>query len=335
MKTAMFRVAALLALLGVPLSAQDAPSPPPEAMPTYDVNQIVLEYVPLPNGVNDDALTSVTRLFRRLVLVRNADGSVRGPISNMDCTDDGVFVYDTPVYVKVVRDALGKAEAGVSRSPEAELLTEIYAPRFVAVERLYGALEPLRRKVLEAGAPGMPPEDHDNVVSQKSPPLLVLRDTEEHVARMRELLERLDQPPPQALLTCWVVRARGTETDPGIPAELADNLRRLLPYRGFQLLTTVVVRTSVLAGEEPSLSGSWHREQEDGSADSGVFTLKLRPNGLDQEARRISLDRIEFQSEDGPRFDTSAVLDFDEYTVLGAAGSEPLLVTLQIKSLVK
>ncbi len=328
----LFRAAALLAAACLPVSAQQPEEPrPPTEPPVLDVSQVVLEYVALPEGVADDALRPVSRLFQRVVLVRNSDGSVRGPLSNMDDTGDGLFVYDTPAYVKGVRDALARASAAVPKAAAADLRTETWAPRFVAVDRLVGALDPLRRSVLAEAAPGMPRDRRDNVTAQEGPSLLVLRDTPGHLALMLDLLERIDQAPPQLLLNCWIVRGKGTEADE-LPAELADNLRRLLPFRGYQLLTTAMIRTSVMAGEEMSLSGTWEIQQ-DGPNDSGEFVLKLRPGGLDGQGRRLSLERIEFQSSEGPRFDTSAVIDFDEYTVLGAAGSEPLLVALQVRPL--
>jgi hypothetical protein len=301
--------------------------------PVLDVAQLVLEYLTVPEGMDDTALNSVARLFKRQIYVRNSDASVRGPLVNMDSVGDGLFVYDTAAYVKGVKEALARAMAAVPHAQSADLRTETWAPRFVAADRLMGALEPLRRTVLAEAAPGMRRDGRDNVTLQKSPALLVLRDTPEHVQLMLDLLERIDQAPPQLLLTCWLVRGRSEEQGAGVPADLADNLRRLLPYRSYQLLTTAVIRTSVLAGEEPSLTGTWRVPLDDGSEDHGDFELKLRPGGLDAPGRRLSLERIEFASSDGPHFDTSAVIGFDEYTVLGAAGSEPLLVVLQVKPL--
>jgi len=329
-------VAAIMAAVCLPAPAQQQEAERRgDEPPIVDVSQIVLEYVTVPEGVDRDTLSTVAKLFRRHVSVRNSDGSVRGPLVNMDEADEGLFVYDTPEYVKGVKDALARAVAAFPSPPSHELRTETWSPRFVAAERLMAALDPLRRTVLAEASPGMQRDGRDNVTLQKSPALLVMRDTPEHVQLMLDLLERIDQAPPQLLLTCWVVRGRGEEEGTGVPADLADNLRRLLPYRNYQLLTNAVIRTSVLAGEEPSLSGMWSVPRPNGSQDHGEFFLKLRPGGLDAPGRRLSLERVEFESSDGPRFDTSAVIDFDEYTVLGAAGSEPLLVVLQVKPLTR
>jgi hypothetical protein len=336
MKTLCLLPAALLLAALVPSPSAQQAAAPPAGPPVIDVDKIVLEYLSLPRGVDDDVLNTVATLFKRHVIVRNSDGSVRGPLLNLDSADDGLFVYDTAEYVKQVKDALARALSAVPREeqePAAELRTEVWAPRFVSAEWLLIGLEPLRRPVRPEAAPGVSGDLKPNVTAQQVPALLVLRDTPAHVDRMLALLERIDQAPPQMLLSCWVVRAAGDEVDARLPAELADNLRRVLPYRGYSLLTTAMIRTSVMAGSEPSLTGAWAVPHEDGSEDHGEFELLLRPGGLDPEGRQLSIERIQFESSEGQRFDTSAVIGFDEYTVLGSTGSEPLLVVLQIRPL--
>jgi hypothetical protein len=308
-----------------PAAPPAAPSAAPPQMPVIPADQLVLEYLTVPDGMDSDVLSSLVGLNRRRIMVRNADGSVRGPLDNCSDADSGWLVYDTADYVKGIKLGLAKVVGEAPAGAEAPLQTEIYVPQFVEVSRLFNLLQPLQRTIATRASAGQPWSQQSNVSFQSSPAMLVIHDTPDQVARMLELLKRMDQAPPQMLITCWLVRG-SFEPQQGareLPSDLVDNLRRLLPYHEYGLLTTALVRTSVLAGEERSLRGSF--------GENGEFQLTLRPGAVDDSGHRLAFERIEFKSSEGTQFDTSAVLDFNEYTVLGAAGANPLLAVLEVK----
>jgi hypothetical protein len=205
------------------------------------------------------------------------------------------------------------------------VFTEVYVPRFVEVSHLFSLLQPLQRTIATRASAHQPWEQHSNISYQGSPAMIVMNDTPDQVGRMLELLQRMDQAPPQMLITCWLVRGSFEPLDGAreLPSDLVDNLRRLLPYHEYGLVTTALVRTSILAGEDRSLRGTFGTDSE--------FQLELRPGAVDESGHRLAFERIEFRSSEGAQFDTSAVLDFNEYTVLGAAGANPLLVVMQVK----
>ena len=317
--------AAVLAAFAPPVACQTpAELTEDPAVPVIAADQMVLEFLTVPDGMDDDMLSSLMQLNRREIVVRNRDGSVRGPLENCQESDRGMLVYDTADYVKSIKDALAKIVAEVPRQSELVLKTDVYVPRFVDVQRLANLLEPLRRPVMTRTSNGAW-QQSPNVTSQSSPAMIVMNDTPEQVERMQDLLARIDQAPPQMLITCWLVRGSfDTDLDSAsLPPVLLENLQRLLPYKEYGLVTTAMVRTSILAGSERSLSGSFGPD--------GEFELQLQPGAVDGTGHRLAFDRIEFKSSEGQRFDTSAVLDFEDYTVLGAAGREPLLVVLQVK----
>ncbi|HEX5009353.1 MAG TPA: hypothetical protein VFY71_03045 [Planctomycetota bacterium] len=300
------------------------PGVPPE-LPVIAADQLVLEYMTLPDSMDRDVLSSLIRLNRRQIMVRNADGSLRGPLENCQDADSGMLVYDTADYVKGVKLALAKVVGEAPAGMDAPVMTEVYVPRFVAVQRLFSVLQPLQRTIATRASAHQPWEQHSNVSFQSSPAMIVINDTQDQVARMLELLRRVDNAPPQMLITCWLVRGSFEEQSGAreLPSDLVDNLRRLLPYHEYGLVTTALVRTSILAGEERSLRGSFGQDSE--------FQLQLQPGAVDESGHRLAFERIEFKSSEGAQFDTSAVVDFNEYTVLGAAGANPLLVVLQVK----
>jgi hypothetical protein len=315
---------ALLLALHTPASAQQASPTFTPDLPVVPADQLVLEYLTVPNGVDTEVLGALMRLHRRDILVENGDGSLRGPLSNFQSADDSLLLYDTADYVAKVKDTLAKVTGAVPKPVDVALRTEVYVPRFVEVGRLVRLLDPLQRSVSTRSASGRGWDESRNITFQESPSMIVLNDTPEQVTRMLELLARIDQAPPQVLVTCWLVR--GSFEDQGLyglPPELVENLKKLLPYSHYGLVTTAMVRTSVMAGMERSLSGTYDA--------GGDFRLQMRPGAADMAGKRLAFERIEFTSSEGHSFDTSAVLGFDDFTVLGAAGSEPLLVVLQVK----
>jgi len=325
MKTLLPLGALLLVACAATAAGQQAapPAASPE-LPVIAADQLVLEYLTLPEGMDRDVLSSLIRLNRRQIMVRNTDGSLRGPLENCQDADSGMLVYDTADYVKGVKLAMVKVSGEAPAAADAPLMTEVYVPRFVEVSRLFSLLQPLQRTIATRASSHQPWEQHANVSFQTSPAMIVFNDTPDQVGRMLELLQRVDQAPPQMLITCWLVRGSFDQQEGrDLPSDLVDNLRRLLPYREYGLVTTALVRTSILAGMERSLRGSFETD--------GQFDLTLRPGAVDESGHRLAFERIEFKSSGAVQFDTSAVLDFNEYTVLGAAGANPLLVVLQVK----
>src|SRR5262245_40505828 len=108
MKSLAALCAVVLAVCAMPAAGQD-PAPGQEQasgqaalatarfpdLPVIAADQLVLDYLTLPDGMDRDMLQSLMRLQRRDILVRNADGSVRGPLGNCQEADAGMMVYDT------------------------------------------------------------------------------------------------------------------------------------------------------------------------------------------------------------------------------------------------
>src|SRR5258705_837932 len=175
-------------------------------LPVIDADQLVLEYLSLPDGIDKDVLGSLMRLQRRDILVSNPDGSVRGPLANCQEADTGMLLYDTADYVKAVKAALAKVVGEAPIAIDTPMQTEIYVPRFVEVDRLASLLQPLQRAIATRSSSHVPWEQHSNITYQSSPAMIVMNDTKEQVMRMLELLVKVDQAPPQMLITCWLVR---------------------------------------------------------------------------------------------------------------------------------
>lgn len=332
MKTLLLSATCLLAALHAPLAAQED-APPPRRVP---VAELQLRLVPYPETIDNDTLEPFLDALVETIDVVQTGGQV-SPTRNLDWTDDGWLLMDTAEHTRATEQAIRAAIAmlggdSVDQAAPAALELRAWTPRFVDVNRLAGLLEPLRRKVYHPGESGAPGEMRHNLSFQPDPGLMLLHDTPAHVARMVELLERFDRPAPQVLLTLWLVGEGAGEasTAAALPPELAQNLAALVPWTQGRVLATALLRTSVSAGQERRLLGT----HGGGSAgEPQPFELTLRLSGLDAQARLLAIERIAFKAADGQGFDTSVVLGLDEYTVLGMAGEQPLLVALRVSAL--
>lgn len=318
----------VLSLASAPLLAQQAAEPTQARPPVVDLDQMTLEYVGAPDGLDRSSLDAILQLYRRNIYVKGKDGSVTGPVKDLEDSRAGYFVYDAVDYVALVKAAVGKAAAAMPRNVEAPLRIATYVPHYVDVSQLAAAIEPLRRNVLVPAAPGLSAEDQPNVSFHTKPSLILVQDTTDQVDRILELLAQVDQPPAQFMVQCLVLATSLSDnaTDAALPADLIDNLRRLLPYRSYPTLATALIRASIEPGEEQTLVG----QMSTGSN----FKLSLLPGGVDLARRQVSLQRLRFQADD-QSFETSAVISLDEYAVIGAAGSNPFLVVLRVTSLAK
>jgi hypothetical protein len=312
----------------LPAPVQPAPAPaaaPSERMPVIPVEQMMLEYLPAPENAPNGLLGAVMKLYRRVISVRNADGSITGPLPNVDDVGNSFVIYDSADYVAAVKAAVARTVATLPAAQMAAPRVATYAPRNVNVNRLAEALDPLRRKVLVPGPPGFSSEVRQNLSFQLSPALMTLQDTPEHVERMLAMLAEVDQPPPQFLIEVLVLAESSADADDtSLPSELLENLHRLLPIRAFTQLATAIVRASVQPGEEHSLEGQLSTGEN--------FQLRLLPGGVDLPNHRLSLERLRFEAA-GQSFETSTVVDLGGYTVIGGVGSDPRLVVLRVSNL--
>ena len=314
------------ALLSVPLLAQQPAQMPQSRPPVVDIDLMTLEFVGAPEGLDSSSLSAIIELYRRNIFVKDKDGSVTGPVSDVQDSRAGFFLYDALDYVALVKGAVAKAAASMPKQPEQPLRIATYVPRYVGVEQLAAAIEPLRRKVLVPAAPGLPADDQPNTSFHSQPALILVQDTREQVDRILALLAQVDQPSPQFMVQCLVLGTSmsADDTVAPLPSDLTDNLHRLLPYRSYPTLATALVRASIQPGEEQTLQGKL--------STGANFGLTLLPGGVDLDKRQVSLQRLRFQAE-GQSFETSAVIALDEYAVIGAAGSNPYLVVLRVTNL--
>lgn len=327
MNTLLRSLPLALSLLATPLAAQDD-APEPRRVAAAD---LALRLVPYPDDFDAGTLGPLVATLTEELAVSRTGQQVSRTL-NLDSTPDGWLIMDSRDRVDAIEQALTTALAslreGRSHADRAELELRTWQPRHVEVSRLAALLEPLRREVRTPAGPGAASGTQLNISVQDEPALLLLQDTPGQLDRMVGLLERFDRAAPQVVVSCWVLGpADEAGAAPPVPAELQEHLARLVPWMQPRVLATGLLRTTVVAGAERRMHGTWSSAR---GAGDRQFELNLLLGSLDEAGRQLGLQRVEFRATDGQGFDTSVVLGLDEYTVLGMAGERPLLVALRV-----
>jgi len=278
-------------------------------------------------------------MYGRLLRVseeRDPNGSL---VRNLSAFDDAILIYDTDAYAQKVVDALkqmeslheGEEEEVVEESVSMDLQTFQYQPRYLSYMTLRDALDPFARKVYMEDSEGE--VSFDNVSTVDSRSMLLIRETPKRLREIRDLIQKLDVPRPQVLLTCFVIEGHKDSTEsPGLPSDLVANLRKLLPYSGYERVALGMLHIAAGGGRNQRATLAMNPKEGD-----ETFQLNLIPGGFDADQGNLTLDQCEFSTSSGNGyrqvFATSATVSLGEYSVLAVTGSTPRFVVLKVVNL--
>jgi len=179
-----------------------------------------------------------------------------------------------------------------------------------------------------------------NIAMVEDRSLVVVRETGGTLVEIQSLLDRIDVPEPQVMLTFYAIQGTTEEPDGGpLPEELTKNLERLLPQYRFEALGLAMIQTSAAAGREVSL-------RIDAGGTDG-FEVQFRPVAFDEKTSSLTIERCSVARDvyqtanvggvmqtQGVRserlFTTNTILRGGEYTVLGATGADPVFVVIRL-----
>lgn len=242
-----------------------------------------------------------------------------------------VLIRGYEPQVREVLNQLTRLDAEWQDGPAGGRLETLqYRVRHVSMDSIAAALDPFERPIVEGDVQAMQQARamSINVGVLRERGLVIVRDTPERLKTIRGVLEAIDVPATQLLVTAYVIHGNtdAAKEDPRLPAELTRDLKQLVPYSGFELLSIGFLRSD---GVGPMLL----EVELQGGAD---FRLQLRPQAYDPEGGALNLSDCEFQISENTgqarkrRFSTSALLRQGEYTVLGGLGDTPVLVVLRL-----
>ncbi len=339
-------LAACALLLATPALAQQAEAPQQEqwnGKPVFSIEEGQLQHF-VPEHVSVNELYHVAEsMIGRSFHVRE-QGMNSTPVANISTLGQNLIVFDTPAHMRRILEtlhALDVARKGSAPSMQ-PLSTMEYRPRYVTLDSITNVLRPFARQVQQVDANGNHWAAHNMSVLEDRA-LLIVRDTESNLKEIAGLLERVDVPEKQVLLTCYMIRGKEQADSKGLPKELTANLAKLVPQYQFESIGFAMVQTAASPGRTLQLRTEGGEEE--------VYELEMRPSAFDSETNSLTLERCvvakhEFQAVeqvvlDGtvtlrPQrvgttelFSTSTVLYGNDYTVLGATGKEPVFLVIR------
>ena len=246
-------------------------------------------------------------------------GGIYSPsIDNLSVLGQQVVIYDTPAYAKRVLDMLSALDRVPEETPEPveEYVTAHLTPNYVSLETYERALRPYMREL---------PSGWNNLSEVRERRTLVVRDTVERIAEMKQVVAGIDVPDRQVLVTCYLLRGRPGASAAGLaPKELTANLERLLPDLGFELLGFSMLQAGMASDRTVKLGIQ--------SSEGGEFGLSFQPVAYDEASGSITARRCEVMAGNQVLLSTDTVLRGDQYTVLGATGREPLFFVVHVRA---
>lgn len=322
----------LFALWLLALPAQEGGS----ELPVISIEKIELRSYE-PRNVEADLLYRLAeRTVGRRFFVSERGGTGAEPVENLNLLADRIVMYDEAAYLVRIQGVLEQLDHPATAGGAEELVVREYTPRYISLDAASSALRPFER-IFPVRDGGSRTVSNLSFVTERNQ--LVIRDTEEQIARMLELLARIDVPEPQALLSCYLVQADPAGTGAGLPADLLQNLGKIVPQFKFRSLGFALLQTSIAPGRSLSL-------HIDGGPQVS-FDLRFQAVAYDRTTDSLSVGDCSVQRDEyrtvtsngvtevqraGSRhlFTTHAVFRGGQYTVLGATGAEPVFLVVRL-----
>lgn len=245
------------------------------------------------------------------------------PVFNLQRLGGSLLIYDLPDQAAFIKQRLLELDAqaalaSADQRSEPVIQTVEWSPRHVSVDTAWRAIAGMQRTVVTNDAAGMHAQS-PNITRAEGANMIVLRENAERMATLKALLDRVDQPEEQLLITCMVIAATDGEAEgPALPSTLTDDLSALVPFETFSMLSMGVMRSSVRSERiELNMDNAWQ--------------LRMEPEAFDSAQGRLTA-KVAFQGA-GQSFETRTTIGLGEYTVLGATGREPIFAVIQARSL--
>lgn len=246
-------------------------------------------------------------------------------------SNNNIVIYEEKAEMPLIMSklkALDNSQAP-EENGETALMTVEYKPRHVSASGLMRGIQAFNSGVRTSRHTN---SLQNNITLAPESGVIVIRDFPSQVEEIMATLERLDQPAPQVMVTCYVVHGVSTgDTLIGTPAEqkLQDQLKQILPFDMFELKALGLLRGTALAGTKLQL-------EMEGPAETGVgFNLRMMVGAYDDKTGALNLDECRFSTstpERGQRelFSTATTVYQGEYAVLGVTGADPLFLVVQV-----
>jgi hypothetical protein len=301
--------------------------------PRFTTDELRIETY-LPTTVDADSLfETVNELCGRWLLMDDRE------VRNLNLLYDRLLIYDTAEQTARIRSLLETIESSFmeqeafveQEEPLAPTLLEFnyrsYRLGSLSLDSAMRLLAPYQRAVQVTDELGNW-VSFDNI-SPVDGSLLLLRDRDEHLDAMEDLLRVVDRPSPQVQIQAWVLSGALGDEGAAAPAEMAGELARLVPGTDFRTDAHGLLRTAV--GDPCNLELSLRGVM------GSNFSLEIFTGPYDHASQTLTLDScalmLEFGEEYQQLFRTNTTISAGQYAVIGISGSDPLLLALRIQPL--
>ncbi len=247
--------------------------------------------------------------------------------TNLRLLQRSILVYDQPEAAQELLQRLADLDDSQAPEPGAELEVHEYQPRHLSPDGLMQGLQPFRATVNDYQNGSYSQTINLTLLSERG--TILVRDYAGRAVQILEALERLDQPAPQVMVTCTVLRGIDHAAERPASESLQAQLRQLLPHDHYAVEATGMLRGSAVAGNGMEI------EMESAETPGTVFQLKMLVGSFDADSGALGLEQCQFSMQ-GPQqgrrnlFGTSTTVYRGEQAVLGVAGAEPLFLVVQI-----
>jgi len=362
--SSLLRPFALSALAAIPCAAQDATAILGSARGPIQASQVSVKYFnpigfdanelaesagqlfgseiqvtgePLPDGSETSVTLPHFVVLRNTIVIRDAPDAAAQIAKLLGDLDQSERQHMQDMEKRSAEEAAAATAHELAeqqrdletRGQVADSTIEI-RPRYVSLDTLFSALAPFQRDVTFCSN-GRAAWTTINISQVPDAQLLVLSESQDRIEQMRGLIDQIDRPQPQAVVSVTLIRASDKGNDSNLPKDLVENLKSLIPYGAFEPLSIGVLRCSLATGQQSELQMDL--------GEKGGATFSFVPAAFNPDTGEIALSQCNFNLQLNPdhengsassqSFTTHLTFKSGEYVVLGAVGLKPVFVVLR------
>ncbi|MCB9876916.1 MAG: hypothetical protein H6835_04855 [Planctomycetes bacterium] len=259
----------------------------------------------------------VQQLYARQVAF--PDGRVT---PNLMLGNGALLIYETADRLAEIRRTIAQLDVPNEQGDDRQV-SIVYEPRAQNGAALERTLAPLLQ--LEG-----PPGTGLKVIRQERGHLL-LHGSEQAVGEAKRILEQVDRPSPQVMLSAFVLIGGDAPVGHEPARELEDALREVMPYAHYRVHAASVVRIAAEPMRQFSIELA-----DVGDAPAPDYALHGLIGAYDPERGSMMLESLRFEQRGGTRtsgvlLETATTVFAGEYAVLGVAGGDPVFIVVRLK----
>lgn len=296
-----------------------------------DPNNMVIKSFQPTNLDYVEFYTLASELYERSILVGDDWHSNLRYAQNR-----GITIYEEAGEIDELLTRLTLLDESQEMEPNQPLVVVEYQPRFVSPKGLMDGIQSFEAMVMDTSHSDRVSVRNISLMRERG--LFVIRDIPQRAQQIIATLERLDQPEPQTMMICQVIRGSNQQPKEGetrASDEVAAQLKQILPHQYYTVSGTGMLRAGVSSKTtlELFMDQANHANEQ--------YRLEMNIGSYDPEGGSMNLDTCELSTKHRSNqtshtlFQTSTTIYNGEYAVLGVTGAEPLFLVVQLLPIAK